>query len=223
MQKVLITGDIHMEFGRLNDLLNKKTADLVICCGDFGYWPNISWGAPLTNIKLQGTQKVLWCDGNHEDHWSLKERETDELAPGIIYMPRGSTYTLDDGRTIMFMGGADSIDKQWRKLGVDWFPEEIITPADLMDHPIKDLKVDIFITHTCPNELVLDMIKHYPEKKFEPSNYALSNLWKMYKPDLWFFGHWHHYKEGVMMGTRWYGLSAPGFGDRWWMWLPDGK
>ncbi len=217
--KILVTGDIHMEFGRLNELINKKEPDLIICCGDFGYWPKVSWGAPLTNIKLQKTEKLLWCDGNHEDHWSLKERETDELAPGIIYMPRGSTYTLEDGRTIMFMGGAWSIDKQYRKIGVDWFPEEVITQSDLMDLP--DVKIDIFITHTCPNELVLDMIKYYPEKKGEPSNKALSELWKMYKPDLWFFGHWHHYKEGVMMGTKWYALSAPGLGGRWWMWLPE--
>ncbi len=217
--KILVTGDLHMEFGRLNELINRKHPDLIICCGDFGYWPNISWGAPLTNISLQGTKKLLWCEGNHEDHWTLKERETDELAPGIIYMPRGSTYTLEDGRIIMFMGGAHSIDKHLRTVGVDWFPEEVISYSDLQDLP--DIKVDIFITHTCPNELVLDLIKKYPEKKFEPSNDALSELWKMYKPDLWFFGHWHQYKEGDLMGTKWYALSAPGFGDRWWMWLPD--
>ncbi|MCF8019867.1 MAG: metallophosphoesterase [Vallitaleaceae bacterium] len=221
MQKIIITGDIHMEFGRLNELINKKKPDLIICCGDFGYWPHVKWGEPLTNIKLQGTDKVLWCDGNHEDHWALQQRETDELAPGIIYMPRGSTYTLDDGRTIMFMGGADSIDKQWRTIGIDWFPEEIITYKDLEGLP--DIKVDIFITHTCPNELVLDLIKHYPEKNYEPSNQALSELWSRYKPDLWFFGHWHHYKELKMMETRCYALSAPGFGDRWWMWLSDSK
>ena len=144
MKKIIVTGDIHNEFGRLNELINRKHPDLIICCGDFGYWPNISWGAPLTNISLQGTKKLLWCEGNHEDHWTLKERETDELAPGIIYMPRGSTYTLEDGRIIMFMGGAHSIDKHLRTVGVDWFPEEVISYSDLQDLP--DIKVDIFIT-----------------------------------------------------------------------------
>lgn len=217
--RILVTGDIHNEFGRLNEIISKKRPDLVICCGDFGYWPNVPWGASLSNIKLQTAEKLLWCDGNHEDHWALKQRETDELAPGVIYMPRGSTYTLPDGRTIMFMGGAWSIDKEMRTMGVDWFPEETICPADLYDLP--EIKVDIFITHTCPDELVMDLIKFYPEKKYEPSNQALSELWKMYKPDLWIFGHWHHYKEGIMMGTKWYALSAPGMSGRWWMWLPE--
>ena len=218
--KILITGDIHGEFGSLNILINKKRPDLIICCGDFGYWPKMKWKNMkyIYDIKLHGA-KLLWVDGNHEDHWSIRDRTTDELEPGIIYMPRGSTYTLPDDRTIMFMGGADSIDKQWRRVGYNWFAEEIITQKDLMNLP--DIKVDIFITHTCPVELVEDLLIKYPEKKLEPSNYALSELWKIYKPDLWFFGHFHQYYETVMMGTKCYGLSAPGLGGQWWMWLSD--
>lgn len=217
--KVLITGDVHMRFGNLNDLINKKKPDLIICCGDFGYWPNISWGEPFSNIRLQKAKKLLWCDGNHEDHWALRDRTTNELAPNIIYMPRGSTYQLEDGRTILFMGGAHSIDKHLRKVGIDWFPEEVITQKDMMNLP--DCKIDIFITHTCPEELLLDLLPIDARKTVEPSNYALSELWKIYKPALWFFGHWHSYLTGVMMGTRWYCLGAPGFETKWWMWLPE--
>lgn len=218
--KVLITGDVHMEFGILNSLLNKQKPDLIICCGDFGYWPNAKWGLPLEIIKLQNTKKLLFCDGNHEDHWALRDRKSDELAPNIIYMPRGSTYTLPDGRKILFMGGAASIDKDWRIEGKTWFPEEVIRREDFDNLPDKNEKIDIFITHTCPEELVNDLRKFYAAKDYEPSNRALSILRNTYNPDLWFFGHWHHYKEGILLGTRWYALSAPGFGDRWWMWLP---
>ena len=223
--RTLITGDVHNNFGLLNDLINKKKPDGVICCGDFGYWPkfvNRTGGTqPLSSIKLQGAEWIRWCDGNHEDFWSLAQREKDEMEPGIFYMPRGSTFTLPDGRVILFMGGAYSIDKAWRKIGIDWFPEETITQKDLMDLP--DVEVDIFITHTCPSELVNDLRKGYPDKGEEPSNHALSELWKMYKPKLWFFGHWHQYGEYKMMGTKCYALSAPGYGfpGRWWMWLPE--
>ena len=216
MKKIIVTGDIHNEFARLNELISKKRPELVICCGDFGFWPNVSWAAPLENIRPQGA-KILWCDGNHEDHWRLKERTTDELAPNIFYMPRGSTYTLDDGRVIMFMGGADSIDKDQRRIGVDWFPEEVIQQRDLYDLP--QVKVDIFITHTCPSELVHDLLKYNSFKTEEPSNIALSELWKIYKPDLWYFGHWHIYKEGMLFGTKWHCLSYPREGARWWTYL----
>ena len=216
--RILVVGDIHNSFGRLNELLHKKRPDLIISVGDFGYWPKWMGSEKLERINTHGA-KLLFCDGNHEDHWSLRDREQDELAPNIIYMPRGSTYELDDGRTIMFMGGAHSIDKHLRTIGWDWFPEEIIRPIDMENLP--ETKVDIFITHTCPSELVLDMIKFYPEKVGEPSNIALSELWKIYKPKLWIFGHWHHYNEGVLMGTKWNALSYPREGTRWWMWLPE--
>ena len=218
--KTLIVGDVHNEFGRLNALISSKKPDLVIACGDFGFWPGVDWATPLSNLRPQGS-KILWCDGNHENHWAIRDRKSDEMVPDVIYMPRGSTYQLEDGRTILFMGGAHSIDKHWRKIGIDWFPEEIITQKDLMDLP--DVKVDIFITHTCPAELVTTMLPMYPEKALEPSNEALSELWKIYKPDLWFFGHWHHFHKGVMMGTKWYALGCPGLLQRWWMWLDDAE
>lgn len=220
--KTLVVGDVHGEFGILNRLINKTKPDLVICCGDFGYWPKFKSKINYEDIKLQGAEKLLWCDGNHEDYWTLAERESDEISPGIIYMPRGSTYTLPDGRVILFMGGADSIDKRFRTIGRDWFPEEIITQKDMMNLP--EIDVDIFITHTCPNELIPILQLNYPEKGYEPSNDALTSLWQIYKPDLWYFGHWHQHREGIIGDkTKWVCLSAAGFGDVWWQWLPEKK
>jgi len=219
--KVLIVGDVHNEFGTLNILLNKQKPDLTICCGDFGFWPGEKKCKELSYIKLPKNSKLFWVDGNHENHWALRDRKSDEIEPGIIYMPRGSTYTLPDGRNILFMGGAHSIDKNMRTLGIDWFPEETITQSDMMNLP--DMKIDIFITHTCPYELVPILLQYYSGKDYEPSNLALSKLWDMYQPDLYFFGHWHKYLEGVLYDkTKWYSLSMAKWAtDRWWMWLPE--
>ncbi len=221
---VLIAGDIHNEFGRLNALMNRfrKKADLVILPGDFGYWPRMSRKIGYLKVGeiVNHGIPILWCDGNHEDHQSLGERDSDELVPGITYMPRGSTYTLEDGRTIMFMGGAFSTDYEERVVGYNWFPrEEMISQKDMMNLP--DVKVDIFITHTCPTELYTTMVKYYDGRNPEPSNFYLSELWKRYRPDLWFFGHWHHYKTGNLELTRWYALNHSTSGSRWWMWLPQ--
>lgn len=219
MNKIMIVGDVHGEFGELNKLINSKKPDMIIACGDFGYWPNHK--CDLTTIKLQGTKLLLWVDGNHEDFWALKDRKSDEIVPGIIYMPRGSTYTLEDGRNILFMGGAHSIDKIYRTVGIDWFPEETINQSDMMNLP--DMKIDIFITHTCPYELVPIMIKYYSGKDYEPSNQALSQLWDIYKPDLWYFGHWHKYLTGTLYDkTKWTALSMSRWPNgRWWCWLPE--
>lgn len=213
---ILVTGDVHGAFKRLNALINKykHRLDLIICCGDFGYWPSHSDGH--MSIKTYGIP-LLWCDGNHEDHWALQDRTSNEIVKDVFYMPRGSTYNLKDGRTIMFIGGADSIDKEYRTLGIDWFPDEVITQKDLMNLP--DIKVDIFITHTCPLEIHHILARHY-EKEKEPSNHALSSLWQIYKPDLWIFGHWHYYHEGKIGDTKWYALSCVNSDTRWWMWMP---
>jgi hypothetical protein len=219
--RTLIVGDIHNEFGKLNGLINRKHPDLVICCGDFGYWPDVNWASPLSIIRPQGST-ILWCDGNHENHWRLQQRDKDEMEPGVIYMPRRSTYTLEDGRVLMFMGGADSIDRDLRTIGVDWFPDEIIKQSDLYDLP--DIKVDIFITHTCPEELVGEMLKYDSSKFADPSPRALSELWKTYKPDLWYFAHWHVYKELDMFGTKCFALGTCSYPNKkWWIWLPEGR
>lgn len=218
--KTLIVGDVHANFGRLNALINDKHPDLVICCGDFGYWPGIGEYS-FENIKPHGT-KILWIDGNHENHWALRDRETDELVKNVVYMPRGSVYTLEDGRKILFMGGADSIDKGWRKLGVDWFPEEVILQKDVENLP--DGKIDIVISHTCPLEIVDEMIGYRAgldvTKEIEPSNHALSYIFNKYMPEEWYFGHWHYYKNIYLRNTKFTALSCLpaylGYG-RWWI------
>lgn len=198
---------------------------MVICCGDFGYWPRLptSYGVePLKNLR-NGKVKVLWCDGNHEDHWSLAQRESDEVAPNVFYMPRGSTYDLSDGRKVLFMGGAHSIDKDSRMIGVDWFPEETITQRDLHNLPPDDTKIDILVSHTCSLEVLKAILGTDPRKGSDPSLNMLSLVTGIFKPDLWYFGHWHEWKRGkTENGCRWTALSMPGK-TGWWEWLPKGN
>jgi len=70
--KIIVTGDIHNQFDYLNALINKKRPDIVMCCGDFGYWPNMRATNEFDYIKPQGA-KILWCDVNHENHWELEK------------------------------------------------------------------------------------------------------------------------------------------------------
>ena len=216
MSKILVVGDVHNDFGKLNALINVKRPELIICCGEFGYWPRHPKADQIEKIKTHGA-RLLWIDGNHEDFWALKANEPKHHFTNAQYMPRGSTYTLPDGRNILFMGGARSTDKEFRTIGVDWFPEEEISQADLMHLP--DMKIDIFITHTCPEELFSELVQHDLHEK-DPSRVALSWLKDQYKPSLWIFAHWHMYKEGWLGGINWYCLSSIESTKRWWMWLP---
>jgi len=224
---IIVTGDIHGDFGSLNAMVNKQKPQIVLNVGDFGYWPHMPakkfYGPTCKkNAKLPaprvGRTKVYWCDGNHEDHHSLIARHTDELWPNVYYQPRGSTLKLPDGRTVLFMGGADSYDKRYRTEGVDWFPEELITQADLDRLPV--CKVDIVVSHTCPCEFVMGLGMDFDLRLNDPCRHALSVVLHKYQPALWYFGHWHKnvtcYDEAWK--CRWTALGHTfGCGSgRWW-------
>lgn len=174
--------------------------------------------------------KIYWCDGNHEDHWDLVEERNYmkapcEMMPNVYYMKRGSILTLPDGRNVLFMGGADSIDKNYRTLGEDWFPEELINYRDIDNLP--DINIDIVISHTCPLEFHNSILRvkrgswGWQEKIKDPSAHALSYILNKYEPALWYFGHFHDFIDEMYKNTQWYCLNTIGQ-TNWWMYL-EGK
>ncbi|MBU4525474.1 MAG: metallophosphoesterase [Desulfomicrobium sp.] len=85
--KTIVIGDIHADFGALNRFCNKKRPDILLQCGDFGWWPHRHGTDKISRnrrfdqyaVKLGGT-RLYWCDGNHENHDDLQERM--KAAPG---------------------------------------------------------------------------------------------------------------------------------------------
>ena len=214
--KIMVVGDIHAEWGKFNELINKKQPDIILQCGDFGYWPSYKEYHPH-HIKNDEC-KIYWCDGNHEEFSKLLTIKRHEIRPNIFYMKRGSTLILPDGKIVLFMGGAESIDKHLRTPGIDWFLEEVITQKDFNNLPSEDTKIDIVISHTCPLEVDLgDKFKDREPLK-DCSRVALSRILEMYKPSLWYFSHWHTYKEGFIQNCKWTCLNMSGR-TGWWKWL----
>jgi len=223
--KIIVVGDLHGNWGSLNTLISKKSPEIVLQCGDFGWWPimdtkhSISGGYENNKWRLKGIKpgnsKVFWCDGNHEEFPYLKmDGKIHEMYENVFYASRGSTIELDDGRIVLFAGGAASIDKHLRTPGYDWFPEENISNEDL-DRLLSYDYIDIVISHTCPTEF--DIIRR---KTRDNSRVALSQVLDKYKPDKWFFGHWHIFKQGKVNNTVWTCLTYPGsYYGKWWCYL----
>ena len=231
--KILVVGDIHGSWGQLNTLINKKNPEIILQCGDFGWFPHLhdtkqkkkKWNQ--YGIKPQNT-KIYWCPGNHEnwdslDEMSKKDDMIHEIMENVFYCEFGATLTLPDGQIVLFAGGADSIDKQWRTEGVDWWRQEIITEYDF--YMLPDIDVDIIVSHTIPRKFIKEFPDEFPgtwltdklDLKFkDPSCKALDQVFDKYKPSQWFSGHFHRYMSGTYKDCKWEGLSAPGFGDKWW-------
>jgi len=234
----IIAGDIHGMWRYLNALINKKHPKYIFQCGDFGWWPGrkiatrVRGGMRIRGFDPLGVRagktEVYWCPGNHENWEELELRKAipSEVMPNVFYMRRGSTIQLADGRVVLFMGGGISIDRNARTHGVDWFPQEIIPYSEIYKLEANEIdKVDIIISHTCPLEFKLGLIDKIPyngwEWKFhDPSQEVLSTILEMYKPSLWYFGHFHVNSYGQYNNTKWYCLNdVPN--TEWWRYLSN--
>lgn len=217
-KKLFICGDTHGDWKALNEktkqiinLSGDRHIDLVIC-GDFGYWPKFAEEMyKLSNVNTyDGQITIYFCPGNHEDWWSLKEIEDnypkDRIIPiydNINYCTFGSIKSFGN-TTFLFCGGADSIDKNKRILGSDWFPEEIITASDMYRLPDeKSTHIDVVISHTCPEIIVKRVQKFlsYTITENDPSREYLSIIFDMFRPKLWYFGHFHQHIQDIHVNT----------------------
>ena len=66
-------------------------------------------------------------------------------------MPRGTVVDTKVG-TMLFIGGADSVDKFWRTENVSWWADETISDEDV--EKVKPGHYDYVFTHCCPYEEV---------------------------------------------------------------------
>ncbi len=142
---VYVTGDIHggLDMQKLRDWElgdSLGSDDYLIIAGDFGFpWDfsaeecaDIAWleSRPYT---------VLFVDGNHErfDHWEERPMEpwhgglTQRLSDtsSIRRLMRGEVFELD-GKTVFTMGGATSVDREYRVPYSSWWPQELPDERD---------------------------------------------------------------------------------------------
>jgi hypothetical protein len=229
---ILVVGDIHSSWKQFNELIQKKRPEVVLQCGDFGFWPGHRFYDPAPRIK-PGKAHVHWVDGNHENHEAIQEKiasgnlSLSEELPNVLYQPRGSTFQLSDGRTVLFAGGAFSVDNRIRMPSVDWFPElEILTEKELDGFPSPDaVQIDIVISHTAPSEfcakgIPADQWPEWFDRDPDPSMETLSKVLARYNPTLWFFGHFHLFQQGTYGDCQWMSLDQVGSGSKWWTELP---
>lgn len=208
---IYITGDTHRDFSRIYKL-EKDSDNMLIVLGDVGI--NYYLNEEDKNCKehLKKLNLKLFCvRGNHEERpeniSTYKEVEMfgekvfiEEEYPNLIFAKDGEIYNID-GKKILVIGGAYSVDKQYRLLhGYKWFKDEQLTKKemDTILDKVKGKHFDIVLTHTCPYKYEprevfmqgLDQSKvdksmeHFLDKIEENINY-----------DKWYCGHYHTEKQ----------------------------
>jgi predicted phosphodiesterase len=242
MTKVLLYGDSHSDHMYTRSILTSARAwgaQVAIQLGDFGYTFDANMIVAIADwLAEDETRQFYWVDGNHDDHEYLADLTSaygfdapiDMSAAPLIdhlhdcirkfpermfYCPRGAVFTIGD-MTVMSMGGAYSIDKNYRTPFVSWWPQEMITHAEV-DRALTNAegkKIDVMLTHDAPiTDTLAEMIDRYGYKE-DPHSHSnrvvLGRIVEEVNPRDLFHGHYHwRYDDKFNDGrTRVHGVGA---------------
>jgi len=220
---IVIIGDTHggdrmgssnalknPQMKRICESYDREFPDYVIVVGDFGY----VWSADPNNKEelywlrwlSEKPYKILFVDGNHENHERLSLLESVDMfgadvgkvRDNIFHLRRGRIYTIENKKFFAF-GGAMSVDKEWRIDRVSWWKEEEPTYAECAI-ALENLEkagntVDIVLTHTAPKTILETFAEKYliATDRIQEDSVArfLDEVYRRTEFKNWFFGHFH--------------------------------
>ena len=218
MKRFFLTGDTHGNFNRINYFCEKfeTTKDDILCIlGDAGINYYLNKKDYMLKQVLQDMPITFFCiHGNHEERpfnistyitkkWNGGTVYYEEEFPNILFAKDGEIYNIN-GKSILVIGGAYSVDKEYRLLkGWSWFKDEQPNKeiVKYIEKQItKQRHFDIVLTHTCP-------IKTEPRHMFLPfidqskvdktTELLLQRIADWITFDNWYFGHFHgHWDNG---------------------------
>jgi len=193
--KTRFVGDIHGSYKDLS-VFDIEGVDTRIQVGDFNlesykYWRvygnKISDGFTLKEHLFK--YPTFFIDGNHDafNNPSIKPDSTKicKVNENLFYIPRGFI-----SGSVLFIGGANSIDKIKRKEGFDWFPEEEITKEQYNRIMNIEKRIEVVVSHSAP----ITLLNQIPEIRpyMMECSLLLNDIFMKHNPALWIFGHFHH-------------------------------
>lgn len=171
---VTIIGDVHGQYDRYVKMARKR--DYTIQIGDLGFKYEC-----LNNLDPNKHKIVA---GNHDNY--------DIIGNWPHYLGDYGLRSLG-GVDFFFYRGANSIDRQYRTIGVDWWEQEQLKIEDFLKarEIYREAKPDIVITHDCP-ELITSYLLEPGSRIFQNiTGWALQEFMNIHAPKLWLFGHYH--------------------------------
>lgn len=212
MGRFYITGDTHGNFNRINyfcERFETSKEDILCILGDAGINYYLNKKDYMLKQVLQDMPITFFCiHGNHEERpfnistyitkkWNGGTVYYEEEFPNILFAKDGEIYNIN-GKSILVIGGAYSVDKEYRLLkGWSWFKDEQPNKeiVKYIEKQItKQRHFDIVLTHTCP-------IKTEPRHMFLPfidqskvdktTELLLQRIADWITFDSWYFGHFH--------------------------------
>lgn len=188
MTKVLFIGDVHGHFESYMALIEGKEASVQV--GDMG----LGFGKELPRLS----QNHYFIRGNHDDPAECL------LHPNCV-----SDGWYKEDWDMFFLGGAWSIDWEWRQQYEShygrkiWWRNEECSQGKLDEivARYKDIKPRFVVTHDCPLDAAIHLNSQHTWDTSRTRN-ALSEMFYNHKPEFWLFGHHHITEVWDFGGTR---------------------
>lgn len=245
IKSLLVAGDTHGDPQHIvylfKEAVENQNVDAIFQVGDFGYWEHERDGGAfldvVSDMATLNNMPFYFIDGNHENHELLRARYGPggpdhkptpegfwEIRPGLYYVPRGTRWVWN-GKHIMGLGGAYSVDKGYRlareggyvceewgwtarhvaKFGAKgpktmWWPEEELNDEEL-EFALKDpTPLDVLFTHDKPRASNPTWNrKEFPE--CYPNQDKIQTVVRTLTPRLLIHGHLHfRYEDAIRAG-----------------------
>lgn len=198
-------GDTVAAFIALNEF-KRNNIDTVVHVGDFGIGFGHSGGVFIRKVQNKCAQlgiTLYVAPGNHEDYVRIAAKPTNDEGwivydKNILLAPRGHRWQVGE-RSFVFLGGANSIDREWRTPNVSWWKEEQITLGDVY-RTVEGGHADIMVTHDCPLGVPLplgsgQMWTEEGLKYATESRVMLRQAVDGVKPKILLHGHYHMFND----------------------------
>lgn len=185
--KIHVIGDVHGKVLAYWDQIKNLDEGYSVQVGDFGFAESYE---QAENVVDGLGERHFFFGGNHDEY------------PQVPSWHLGDFGTLPFYSGGFFVRGADSIDKDYRTPGRDWWPEEQINQFrhDDVLEAYAEAEPDLVLSHTGPGVAIREM---FPDKpRFQTAtSHLLDRVWDVHQPRAWVFGHWHRSRRSFEDGT----------------------
>ena len=205
---IYITGDTHgnIDLKKLKEYFKKRYVtkkDYLIILGDCGiFFDDNDDIFPYQTLGLT----IFFIDGNHENFSNLNRFPIIEMNNAKLHMISENIFHIIRGEVLVLnklkflcIGGADSIDKQYRTINKNYWLEENITDEDInnaLENAKKNnYKVDYILTHCADSATVKRVFRYGADQSTE----QLLKIRDKVEYNYWYFGHYH---EDIMIDSK---------------------
>lgn len=221
---IYITGDTHGDFDRIYAFCEEYSTargDIMIILGDAGINYYLNKRDEALKKSLAELPITLFCiHGNHEERpyeipsyeelqWHGGTVLFEPAYPNLIFAQDGEIYDFD-GRSVLVIGGAYSVDKYYRLANnLRWFENEQPDEATkvYVENQLEkaNWRVDTVLSHTCPRkfEPTWAFLPFVDQSQVDKSTEDwLDTIEERLTYEHWYFGHFHvdeHYGKATMM------------------------